>query len=48
MRAFDLASGARWAMPPANLQQILDIAQRVHEPNWEAVALKKADRRVCD
>jgi len=48
VRAFNLASGAPWVIQPQSLQQILDIAARVHEPNWEAVALKRADRVMND
>jgi capsid assembly protease len=54
MRAFEVAAKELWAIEssvnaagqiqaPA-LETILDIAQRAHEPNFEAVAQKLADR----
>lgn len=44
MRAFDLAAGSPWVIQEKNLKQILDIAQRAHEPDFEAVALKRGDK----
>jgi hypothetical protein len=43
MRAFELAAGQPWAILPDSLQQILNIAQRAHEPDFEAVALTSAE-----
>lgn len=48
MRAFDFAADQPWAIREENLQLILDIAQREHRPDFEAVALKRgkaADER---
>lgn len=44
MRAFDLAAGSPWVIQEKNLRQILDIAQRAHDPDFEAVALKRGDK----
>lgn len=48
MRAFDFAADQPWAIREENLQLILDIAQRAHQPDFEAVATKRgkaADER---
>jgi len=54
VRAFELATKELWAIfsrldasgriEAPELEMILDIAQRAHEPNFEAVAQKLADR----
>lgn len=45
MRALDLASRVPWAIRPESLQQILDIAARVHDPDFEAAATRLAARQ---
>jgi signal peptide peptidase SppA len=44
MRVFDFAASQPWAITEEYLGAILDIAQRAHEPDWEAVAMKQAKR----
>lgn len=45
MRAFQWASDQVWAIEEPALEQIADIAARVHEENWEAVAVRQAERK---
>jgi signal peptide peptidase SppA len=44
-RAFLAATSVPWAIRPEALQQILDIASRVHDPDFESAAAKLAARR---
>lgn len=44
MRAFEAAAGQPWAIQEKYLTQILDIAQRIHTPDFEAVALAQSER----
>jgi ClpP class serine protease len=44
MKAFDLAASVPWAIRPESLQQILAIAARAHEPNFEAVTARLLER----
>lgn len=46
MRAFDFAAGEPWVIQQRNLRQILEIAQRAHEPDLKAIALKRADKAI--
>jgi capsid assembly protease len=41
VRAFDFAANQPWAIREENLQFILDVAQRQHQPDFEAVAMKR-------
>lgn len=44
LRAFTAACSVPWAILPASLAQILEIASREHLPDFEAVAAKRARR----
>ncbi len=44
MRAFDFAANQPWVIQEEGLKLILEIAQRNHEPDFEAVAQKIAER----
>ncbi len=44
MRALEAAAGADWFMTEAALEQIVQIAAREHQPDFEAVAAKQQKR----